>query len=53
MSLSPAAWRTLPGPGLGVVCADFDGDGWQDIFVANDGDANRLWMNQRNGTFRG
>jgi hypothetical protein len=42
----------LPGPGLGVVCADFDGDGWQDIFVANDGEANRLWMNQRNGTFR-
>src|SRR5262249_11180209 len=26
-----------PGPGLGVVCADFNGDGWPDIFVANDG----------------
>src|SRR5438445_764948 len=27
----------LTGPGLGVVCADFNGDGWPDIFVANDG----------------
>ncbi len=40
------------GPGLGVVCADFDGDGWPDIYVANDTAANRLWLNQRDGTFR-
>ena len=40
-----------PGAGLGVLCADFDGDHWQDIFVANDGVPNTLWINKRNGTF--
>ncbi|HEV3081898.1 MAG TPA: CRTAC1 family protein [Gemmataceae bacterium] len=40
------------GAALGVVCADLDGDGWPDLFVANDGMANHLWINQRNGTFR-
>lgn len=39
------------GNGLGVVCADFNGDGWLDIFVGNDKTANQLWINQCNGTF--
>jgi hypothetical protein len=39
------------GPALGVSTADFDGDGWIDIYVGNDGKANQLWMNQKNGTF--
>ena len=39
------------GSGLGVVCADFNRDGWPDIYVANDGNANQLWLNQRDGTF--
>jgi len=40
------------GPALGVSTADFDGDGWIDIYVGNDGQPNQLWMNQRNGTFK-
>ena len=39
------------GPALGVATADYNGDGWIDIFVANDGEENLLWMNQRDGTF--
>ena len=42
---------TAFGRGLGVVCADFDADGWIDIYVTNDGSANQLWINQGNGTF--
>ena len=37
--------------GLGVVCADFTSDGWVDLYVANDGEANRLWVNSGSGTF--
>jgi enediyne biosynthesis protein E4 len=40
------------GAGLGVITADFDGDGWQDFLIANDGMANFLWLNQTNGTFK-
>ena len=39
------------GHGLGVVTADFNDDSWIDIYVANDGDHNQLWTNQKNGTF--
>jgi hypothetical protein len=40
------------GPALGVSTADFNGDGWLDIYVGNDGQANQLWINQHNGTFK-
>jgi enediyne biosynthesis protein E4 len=40
------------GPALGVLCADFDGDGRTDIYVANDTAANHLWLNQGDGRFR-
>jgi hypothetical protein len=40
------------GSALGVVAADFNGDGWPDIYVANDGEPNILWLNQQNGRFR-
>lgn len=39
------------GKGLGVVCADFDGDAWTDIYVANDQTPNQLWIRQDDGTF--
>lgn len=35
-----------PRPGLGVVARDFNADGWVDVYVANDGAANQLWINQ-------
>ena len=38
-------------PGLGVVCADFNGDRWPDVLIANDGHVNWLLINQRDGTF--
>ena len=39
------------GHGLGLVTADFNDDGWIDIYVANDGDPNQLWINQKDGKF--
>ena len=37
---------------LGVALVDQDQDGWPDIFVANDTQPNKLYRNQRNGTFK-
>jgi hypothetical protein len=37
---------------LGTVSADFNNDLYPDIYVANDGEANHLWINQKDGTFR-
>ena len=36
---------------LGVSIIDFDNDGWPDIFVSNDTQPNKLYHNNRNGTF--
>ena len=38
-------------PGFGVICFDLTGDGWVDIYVANDMKPNQLWVNRRDGTF--
>src|SRR4051794_35048836 len=39
------------GKSLGVAFADFDGDGWTDIYVANDSVPCFLYRNNRNGSF--
>jgi hypothetical protein len=37
---------------MGVVIFDYNGDGWPDIFLANDTQANKLYRNMGNGTFK-
>jgi hypothetical protein len=42
----------VKGKGMGIAIADYDGNGWMDVFVANDTEPNFLYMNQGDGTFR-
>jgi hypothetical protein len=47
-----AGIRQQYGPALGISIADFNADGWPDIYVANDAQPNLLWINQKDGTFK-
>ena len=47
----PSGIGSHAGKGLGVVCRDFSGDGRPDLFVANDMQADHLWIQQADGTF--
>jgi enediyne biosynthesis protein E4 len=38
--------------GLGIAWFDFNGDGWPDLYVANDSGPNFLYENQKDGTFK-
>ena len=42
-----AGFTRLAGRGLGVLAADLNADDWTDLYVANDGDPNHLWINDR------
>lgn len=48
-----AGLGTLRGNGLGVVVGDYDGDGWPDVFVANDTVPNFLFHNEPSGAASG
>ncbi|HZW30938.1 MAG TPA: CRTAC1 family protein [Isosphaeraceae bacterium] len=49
--VTAAAGVAGAGRGMGVVAADFDGDGRIDFLVANDAEPNALWRNRGDGTF--
>jgi enediyne biosynthesis protein E4 len=51
VSEAAGIFRTSSTYGLGVLTADFDNDGWPDIYVANDSSASALYHNKKNGTF--
>ena len=39
------------GAGLGVAVGDYNGDGWLDLYVANDATPNQLWINTQHKSF--
>jgi enediyne biosynthesis protein E4 len=43
---------SLASKALGIALLDFDGDGWLDLFVANDTQPNKLYRNGGDGTFK-
>ena len=47
-----AGIRKVVGKGMGIGVGDFDGDGWIDVFVANDTEPNYLFRNLDNGQFQ-
>ena len=52
VDVSAAARIEAGGKGLGVAFADYDEDGWPDVYAANDAVRNSLYRNSQDGTFR-
>ncbi len=50
-SFTPSNWRPAGSYGMGAVAADFDNDGWPDIYVACDTAPSLLYRNNHDGTF--
>jgi hypothetical protein len=46
-----SGFGAAPGKGMGISIADFNDDGWMDVFIANDTEPNSLFINKGNGTF--
>ena len=46
-----SGFAKAPGKGMGISIADFNDDGWPDVFIANATEPNSLFINQKNGTF--
>lgn len=44
-------FAAAPGKGMGISIADFDDDGWPDVFVANDTEPNSLFLNKGGKVF--
>src|SRR5262249_50934759 len=47
-----SSFGSVPGKGMGIAIADFNDDGWMDVFIANDTERSLLFINQANGTFK-
>lgn len=47
-----AGFASAPGKGMGISIADFNDDGWPDVFIAHDTEPNALFINMKDGTFK-
>jgi len=52
MVFVPTGWQPTGSYGMGAAVADFDNDGWPDIYVASDTAPSLLYRNNHDGTFR-